>query len=108
MLYFRSSVTMWKTKIRAHQLLCGLAATFAQLAFSIGSDVLNLGASGAIAGVLGAYILLFPKEGQSAAGQKSGPWTPRQIVIGCGSFSSSSAALVAGQHGGYGWRCAYT
>jgi len=42
-------------------LICGLAATFAQLAFSIGSDVPNLGASGAIAGVLGAYILLFPK-----------------------------------------------
>src|SRR4030043_440026 len=42
-------------------LLCGLAATFAQLAFSLGSDVPNLGASGAIAGVLGAYILLFPQ-----------------------------------------------
>jgi len=42
-------------------LLCGLAATFAQLAFSHGSSVPNLGASGAIAGVLGAYLLLFPK-----------------------------------------------
>jgi rhomboid family protein len=42
-------------------LICGLAATFAQLVFSIGSDVPNLGASGAIAGVLGAYILLFPQ-----------------------------------------------
>jgi membrane associated rhomboid family serine protease len=37
-------------------LLCGLAATFAQLAFSLESHVPNLGASGAIAGVLGAYI----------------------------------------------------
>ena len=43
-------------------LLCGLAATFAQLAFSLGSNVPNLGASGAIAGVLGAYILLFPQQ----------------------------------------------
>jgi len=42
-------------------LLCGLAATFAQLMFSLGSNVPNLGASGAIAGVLGAYILLFPQ-----------------------------------------------
>jgi membrane associated rhomboid family serine protease len=42
-------------------LLCGLAATFAQLAFSAGSSVPNLGASGAIAGVLGAYILIFPQ-----------------------------------------------
>src|SRR5665647_127585 len=43
-------------------LLCGIAATFAQLAFSMGSNVPNLGASGAIAGVLGAYILMFPQE----------------------------------------------
>ena len=42
-------------------LLCGLGATFAQLMFSLGSNVPNLGASGAIAGVLGAYILLFPQ-----------------------------------------------
>jgi membrane associated rhomboid family serine protease len=41
-------------------LICGLAATFAQLAFSLGSNVPNLGASGAIAGVLGAYMLMFP------------------------------------------------
>ena len=43
-------------------LLCGVAATFAQLAFSLGSNVPNLGASGAIAGVLGSYILMFPQE----------------------------------------------
>ncbi len=43
-------------------LLCGLAATFAQLAFSLGSNVPNLGASGAIAGVLGAYMLMFPRQ----------------------------------------------
>src|SRR6267378_2779443 len=42
-------------------LLCGLAATGAQLSFSLGSGVPNLGASGAIAGVLGAYILMFPQ-----------------------------------------------
>ena len=43
-------------------LLCGIAATLAQLAFSMGSSVPNLGASGAIAGVLGSYILMFPQE----------------------------------------------
>src|SRR5512144_300974 len=42
-------------------LLCGIAATFAQLIFSLGSNVPNLGASGAIAGVLGAYFLMFPR-----------------------------------------------
>jgi len=43
-------------------LLCGIAATFAQLAFSLGSNIPNLGASGAIAGVLGSYILMFPQQ----------------------------------------------
>jgi membrane associated rhomboid family serine protease len=42
-------------------ILCGLGATFAQLAFSAGSNIPNLGASGAIAGVLAAYILMFPR-----------------------------------------------
>lgn len=42
-------------------LLCGLAATFAQLAFNMASEVPNLGASGAIAGVLGAYLIMFPR-----------------------------------------------
>src|SRR5512135_1233787 len=43
-------------------LLCGVIATFAQYMFNLGSDVPNLGASGAIAGVLGAYIIMFPGE----------------------------------------------
>ncbi len=41
-------------------LLCGLAATLAQWAVDPSSPVPTLGASGAIAGVLGAYILMFP------------------------------------------------
>jgi membrane associated rhomboid family serine protease len=49
-------------KFTIFYLLCGLAATFPQLAFSMGSNIPNLGASGAIAGVLGAYILLFPQQ----------------------------------------------
>ena len=43
-------------------MLCGVAATFTQMAFSMGSDIPNLGASGAIAGVLGSYVLMFPQE----------------------------------------------
>jgi membrane associated rhomboid family serine protease len=41
-------------------LVCGLAATFAQYYVSPGSRIPNVGASGAIAGVLGSYLLLFP------------------------------------------------
>ena len=63
-------------------LLCGLAATFAQLAFSLGSHVPNLGASGAIAGVLGAYILLFPQGSvRVLQGQRVIP-VPALVVIG--------------------------
>jgi membrane associated rhomboid family serine protease len=43
-------------------LLCGLGATFLQTFFNMNSNVPNLGASGAIAGVLGAYILMFPHQ----------------------------------------------
>jgi membrane associated rhomboid family serine protease len=41
-------------------LLCGIAATYAQVLFNPNSNVPNLGASGAIAGVLGAYLIMFP------------------------------------------------
>ncbi|MBF8267343.1 MAG: Rhomboid family protein [Dehalococcoidia bacterium] len=41
-------------------LACGVAATWTQVAVNMDSQVPNIGASGAIAGVLGAYLLLFP------------------------------------------------
>jgi membrane associated rhomboid family serine protease len=44
----------------AFYLVCGIAATFAQYYVNSGSSIPNVGASGAIAGVLGAYILMFP------------------------------------------------
>ncbi len=39
---------------------CGIAADLAHLVTNLGSPVPTLGASGAIAGVLGAYLVLFP------------------------------------------------
>ena len=42
-------------------LLAGIAATFAQYYVSSTSTIPNVGASGAIAGVLGAYLLMFPQ-----------------------------------------------
>jgi membrane associated rhomboid family serine protease len=41
--------------------LGGLAASGLQLAFAPDSTIPNLGASGAIGGILGAYIVLFPR-----------------------------------------------
>ncbi len=40
---------------------CGVLAALSQWFFSAGSNVPSLGASGAIAGVMGAYILRFPQ-----------------------------------------------
>lgn len=42
-------------------LLCGLAAAALQAAFDPDSTIPMVGASGAIGGVMGAYILLYPK-----------------------------------------------
>jgi membrane associated rhomboid family serine protease len=87
-------------KFTIFYLLCGLAATFAQLAFSLGSTVPNLGASGAIAGVLGAYILLFPQgkvrvlQGQRVIQVPAliviGLWIVLQFFSGIGSIANTA------------------
>jgi membrane associated rhomboid family serine protease len=43
-------------------LLSGLAATFAQVIIDPASTVPNLGASGAIAGVMGAFLITYPRD----------------------------------------------
>jgi len=43
-------------------LACGLVATLAHATMNPESRVPSIGASGAIAGVLGAYVVLFPKQ----------------------------------------------
>ena len=45
----------------AFYLICGVAAAFAQIAVAPGSEVPMIGASGAISGVLGAYLMLHPR-----------------------------------------------
>ena len=45
----------------AFYVLCGVAAVFAQVLPNPGSIIPMVGASGAISGVLGAYMLLFPR-----------------------------------------------
>lgn len=81
-------------------ILCGLGATFAQMAVNMNSNIPNLGASGAIAGALGAYILMFPRSrvnvlvGRGIVAMPAlvviGFWILLQIFSGIGSFTASS------------------
>jgi membrane associated rhomboid family serine protease len=80
-------------------LLAGLAATFAQYWVSPESGIPNVGASGAIAGVLGAYILLFPQSrvnvllGRQIVAMPAfavlGMWIVLQLVSGVGTIAAT-------------------
>jgi membrane associated rhomboid family serine protease len=52
---------MGHARFLAFYLLCGVAAVAAQVLPNPGSEVPMVGASGAISGVLGAYMLLYPR-----------------------------------------------
>jgi membrane associated rhomboid family serine protease len=52
---------MTRPRFLAFYLICGLVATAAQVAVGPDSLAPLIGASGAIAGVLGAYLVLFPR-----------------------------------------------
>lgn len=53
--------SMGHVKFIVFYLLCGVAAVFAQVIPDADSIIPMIGASGAISGVLGAYLLLYPK-----------------------------------------------
>ena len=81
-------------------LLCGVIATLSQYMFNLGSQVPNLGASGAIAGVLGAYLIMFPGERvrvlmgyavvQMSALVVIGFWIILQFLSSLSTFTASS------------------
>lgn len=83
-------------------LLCGVAATLAQYAASANAQILILGASGSIAGVMGAYIVLFPGARirvlvsiipvRVPAWAAIGVWIIIQAVSGLSSFGGGAAA----------------
>ncbi|HEY5085997.1 MAG TPA: rhomboid family intramembrane serine protease [Gemmatimonadaceae bacterium] len=52
--------TMGHGRYLAFYLTCGIVACIAQIASSPGSPVPTVGASGAISGVMGAFLLLYP------------------------------------------------
>ena len=53
--------SMTRPRYVAFYLLCGLAAALAQVAANPQSEIPMVGASGAISGVMGAYLVLFPR-----------------------------------------------
>lgn len=86
--------------------LAGLAATFAQYAVNPSSAIPNVGASGAIAGVLGAYLLMFPKArvdvllGRQVVAMPAfivlGFWVALQLVSGVGSIADTAQTETGG------------
>lgn len=81
-------------------LLCGFAAGLAHIFFSLNSVIPTVGASGAISGVLGGYLLLFPKNrvrvltrggvAHVPAVLVLGFWIFIQLINGMGSIANTS------------------
>ncbi len=93
----------------AFYLLSGLAASLAQIAADSSSTVPNLGASGAIAGVMGAFLITYPRDKIRTilllgwfvtvtvlpASLLIGIWFLIQLVSGVGSIASVQSGGVA-------------
>jgi membrane associated rhomboid family serine protease len=90
-------------------LLCGIGAGMAHLVANPGSELPTVGASGAIAGVMGAYFVLYPQSRVLTLL----PWIfitvveiPAVIVLGfwflAQVFSAGAIAVTASTHGGGG------
>jgi len=90
----------------AFYLLAGVAATAVQVVLFPSSTIWNLGASGAIAGVLGAYVLLYPRSlvnllvGRSIVRVPAmlaiGGWFVLQFLSGASQLATAATADVGG------------
>lgn len=91
--------------------VCGCAAAVAQIVMDTGSIIPMLGASGAISGVLGGYLLMFPNRQVRAlifnfvttvpAFVALGIWIAYQIVVGYLSPSGGGGVAYAAHIGGF-------
>jgi membrane associated rhomboid family serine protease len=73
---------MGAAKYAAFYLTCGIAAGLAHILFAGGSAVPSVGASGAISGVLGGYLLLFPKNRVKVLTRGGVASVPAIVVLG--------------------------
>jgi membrane associated rhomboid family serine protease len=62
--------------------VCGLAASFAHIVFGPGSSIPAVGASGAISGVLGGYLLMFPHNRVRVLTRGGIAHVPAMVVLG--------------------------
>ena len=91
---------MGHVRFLVYYLICGLAAGLAHIVFNSGSTVPTVGASGAISGVLGGYLLLFPKNrvrvlmyggiAHVPAIVVLGMWIVIQVVNGAGAMATTA------------------
>jgi membrane associated rhomboid family serine protease len=85
-------------------LVSGLVATAAQIATAPESLIPNLGASGAISGVMGAYLVLFPRNRVNAIFFFRMISVPAFVVLGMWIvlqlFSGAGTLATAGESGG--------
>lgn len=92
-------------------IVCGIAAALAQVIMDTDSVIPMLGASGAISGILGAYLLLFPTRTVRAllfnvfttvpAYVALGIWIVYQIVVGYLTPSDTGGVAYAAHIGGF-------
>lgn len=92
-------------------LLSGVVATLVQVLLEPGGVVPNLGASGAISGVLGAYLVLFPRNRVFAfffftiisipAVLAIGLWFVMQLIDGWGAIMMSEATVGGVAYGAH-------
>ena len=95
----------------AFYIFCGFAAAVAQIAMGPDSIIPMLGASGAISGVLGGYLLLFPQRSVRAiifnfltevpAFVALGLWIVYQVVLGYLTPSGTGGVAYAAHIGGF-------
>jgi membrane associated rhomboid family serine protease len=92
--------TMGRARFLAFYLVCGVAAGLAHIFFSGASNVPTVGASGAISGVLGGYLVLFPRNRVRVLTRGGivalpaivvlGFWIVIQLISGIGSLAVTS------------------